>query len=463
MLRGKTCRVALAVLIASASGCQKSDGGGDDDTQPQTQPAPNASACAEDRAAECDTVAKTIADLETQRQAALDAKDAPSVSRITIKLNREKERLDLLTRGETDPAVFAALDAKYDQLGKLVEAYIDAHATTGDGGSRGDDSHGGTREPTTLPISPLAYHPKELEAVMAVEKDFGPLFVPIGSEQTVQEYKVDQPWAGYWYPYHTGEMFDGDESPLAKIDAVAAGRGLAASSVSVEKERFDTTPYARWEGLCGAWAAAAIMFKEPSHDVELDGVTFSVADQKALITKSLEAFPMKFYGLRYMADADSDGTIQDIRPEAFHRVALTKLAKEHRAFIVDDDPSIEVWNKPIYRIRWTFKKDPRTPNAVLVTASPWMIQERASPSSDLTNPTDDRVVLTPPWKYRLYYDPATVKNGEAKVIAGEWLETSRDVHPDRIMLPEDGADWLSLNDGFNQELGIVKEIVDLGQ
>jgi hypothetical protein len=270
------------------------------------------------------------------------------------------------------------------------------------------------------------------------------------------------PWAGYWYPYNRDTLYNGDDSPLRKLDAVAKAEGRDTTIGDEEAARADPTATDSWEGRCYAWAVAATRFPEPKHDAVIDDVTFTVADQKALLTDSHEAALVnsKTYGIRFDGTAATADTQQDMRPEAFQRLFMTMLGDHKKPFIIDKDPNVEVWSTPIYRVRYTITKDPSRANAVHVLATALAVQWRGSETNDLTSPSDS---LQLRYEYRLYVDPQQRQGDKFRVIAGEWLGDSLDAHPDMVMVPTDAADWSSLNDQFNANVDLVKKIVELGQ
>ena len=72
-----------------------------------------------------------------------------------------------------------------------------------------------------------------------------------------------------------------------------------------------------WEGLCFAWGMASTQTREPTQSIRVNGVTLSPSDQKALYTKLYQYHKSDSFGVIYRGDAATDGTYQDLRPEAF--------------------------------------------------------------------------------------------------------------------------------------------------
>src|SRR5690606_16733934 len=94
---------------------------------------------------------------------------------------------------------------------------------------------------------------------------------------------------------------------------------------------------AGWEGLCDAWAMASILTSEPKRGVTLDGITFTTADLKAIAIKYYEGYKPRIFGRRYQGLAATDGLIQDLRPEAFHRLIEEFLGHQKKPLIIDEE------------------------------------------------------------------------------------------------------------------------------
>lgn len=444
----RTVRWATTVTLCclAATSCRNEKSGGSDENVASN----GTIQCPASTAAACDVLKAEITDLEAQRDKALAEDDSANVARLALQINYKSERLRLLADGETRPEAYAELESKYQQMSALLERELSASTPENPADRK-------------TKIGGLIYHPLEVEAVGRVFRDYGDLYVKSTGKSATgapafEEVSVTMPWAGYWYPLAGTELFNGDTAPLVKLDRVMSSIGRPISSATKEREYRDFAAEDSWEGRCFAWATASVTTPEPTHPVEVEGVTFSIQDQKALLVKAHELYPTKVYGIRYDGDAATDGTLQDIRPEAFHRLALQQLTEAKRPFIIDDDPGIEVWSKPVYRLRWSIQPDPEKPNAYLVDALPFMIGHRIS-ETDM--PTNVRDRTAPAYRYRLYVDPDTVKDGKQKVIAGEWLGDSRKNHPDSIAVAQPNGPIGSSNTEINQALDIVRRIVGL--
>ena len=303
------------------------------------------------------------------------------------------------------------------------------------------------------------YHPLVLEEVKKVYKDFGDLYIneTLNESGNVasKEVSVKRPWSGYWLPFRDRSLYEGKNSPLGKMDQIVRYLGYDSSIARTQKKTFGIYSADGWEGLCDAWALAAVMSPEPKKSRNVYGIDFSVADQKALLTFSHAKYPYIQYGITYRGDANTDGTLQDLKPEAFHQIVTKVLGKQKRALIVDETAGVEIWNKPLYSYRWRISKDPEYDFAYLVKAFPLLVKQRETSSSKPTGIDD---TLAPIYNYRLYVDKNVKKDGKFRVIAGQWLGKSRSYHPGNVKLPILKGSIGSHNEEFNKHLSIYKRI-----
>ncbi len=396
---------------------------------------PRPGECPAATAARCNETWATILSLRAQRDSAIAARDATALGALALELDKQAEILDHLRGGDTDPQIFANLDSKYTQLQELLAA---------------------TR------INNLIYRQAELAEVAKVTRDYGPLYItesaPVDGAPGFEEVSVYKPWAGYWYPFRSTELFDGADSPLGKLDKVLIKLGRPGNTAAAERLRSSLPDADAWEGRCPAWAVASVMSLEPMARVTYKDITFSPADQKALLLLAHERYPTRSYGIRYLGNAETDGTFQSLRPEAFHRIFTTELGQNQRAIIVNDDAGVEVWNRPVYRVRWTIRKDPAVDSAYKVTAMPDLIRSRTAVNGQATSDADR---YAPLYEYRLFVDPAQSIDGHFKVIAGEWLGSSQRTHPHYVIVPDRRGTFQANSDDFNRAMDVVKQIVNL--
>jgi hypothetical protein len=329
-------------------------------------------------------------------------------------MNRLLEILKAYRNGESD---ISEIEQRYDALRQLISDNKD--------------------QIELLPS--VAYHEAELEAVREVFQDYGDLYIslPENQEESVsatQSLRIEgeMPWAGYWYPKRSTLLFEDRQSPLVKFDHYLANQNIASDTAGWEERHFDKYA-AEWEGHCDSWAVAAVLTSEPQGDHVIGGVDFSISDLKALAIKYFEGYKPKVYGRRYEGVAATDGQIQDLRPEAFHRMVEALLGEQKKPLLIDEDSGPEVWAKPLVRMSWKVQMDPDFEHAVRIKAFPWLIKERGRVQNKVTDTSFD--MAAPVLEYRLFIDPESTKDGKYKVIAGEWLNSSANKHPDMVFVP----------------------------
>ncbi|MBC7658438.1 MAG: hypothetical protein H7249_01890 [Chitinophagaceae bacterium] len=419
-------------ICACLFSCGSSKSKFDDRTQPQTQvtQATVGAAgipCPIDFVDRCADIQKQIDAANLSLTAATTASDATQTYLAQMQLNELMETLEAYKKGNAN---ITPIHQRYEALRQIIEA------------NNGVPGVG----------SKVIYQSAELAATREVMTDFGELKIdPKQIQETgaahlpLTVYKVNDgvlPWSAYWYPKRSKELFDGDSSPLAKLDAYLKKNRVTSDTDGWEADHFDSKA-AEWEGLCDAWAFAGTMTTEPKAAMTFNGINFSVSDLKALAIKYFEGYKPKIYGRRYLGTADTDGQIQDLRPEAFHRIVQQVIGVQQKAIIIDEDPGPEVWSKPLFRMSFRFTRDPDIANAILVDAYPWMVRQRPQVSDDLT--TIQKDLAAPVYQYRLYLDPKPEADGSLKVVAGEWINGSINAHPDMVFLPVDTDNKNQLN------------------
>ncbi len=328
-----------------------------------------------------------------------------------------------------------------------------------------------------------AYHPLALEEVKKVFKDFGPLYInetfdEKGRPGQVKVTALTRPWAGYWYPFtdkslYTSKIETVDDpkhpgrkiqvvkelSPLGKLDLVYKKKNIISNLVEEEVKRFEGFHPDGWEGLCGGRAYASVIVPEPTAPIVVEGVRFSIADQKALHTFAHLSYSNTVYGVVYRGTAETDGTYQDIKPEAFHQLVMAVVGKEQRAFVIDDTAGPPVWNKPLYSYQWKIEKDPKYDFAFNVKARAFLVKERSKEETDILTGapgTDD--IMAPTYTYRLYVDKKDVKDGKYRVIAGQWTGESFRDHPDTVSYLHKNGEPKSHSEIFNKNISLYKSI-----
>ncbi len=300
----------------------------------------------------------------------------------------------------------------------------------------------------------LDYH--ELSA-QQVDKAFRNYQVPMinpNGERIAYELNR-KPWAGYWYPINDIDSLVGKNSPLENLEKILRRFNRENYVLKYEENELTEIYADSWEGYCHAWAMASALFPEPTKSIRIKRRELSISDLKAIMIKLVEATNYDMIGIRYYGDFETDGTYQDLRPEAVHAV-LTYALSRNMPVLIDDDPGTEVWTKPVFSFDYEVRKDPRNPNAVLVKAFIGVVKQRDYISDELTS-SDDLTYI--PLEYRLYLGINRFR-GKRRVLAGEWLNNSLHAHPDLIMIPNPNA-TKSFNETINNNSELIKSFINL--
>jgi hypothetical protein len=176
------------------------------------------------------------------------------------------------------------------------------------------------------------------------------------------------PWSGWWWPandlVYGPRLFDQD-GPLARYDRYVEALGLPHPNTR-EWERAELRfSGVGWAGHCNGWAAAALLEPEPAVERVLGGVTFSVADQKGLLTSY------------HFADAAAwavGSEEVDVSPSDFHRQMTRWIGGERTGAIFTFRPvGQEIWSYPAYRFETEIGPDPLEPDLWHVRTVVWMV------------------------------------------------------------------------------------------
>ena len=237
-----------------------------------------------------------------------------------------------------------------------------------------------------------------------------------------------RPWSSWWFPLNDTYMFekrDGVLSPLEKYDQYSLkAHSVLSSAAFFEKTHIYNPEATSWEGHCNAWAIASITEPEPILPKTVQGITFGVGDQKALIVKAYEyAEGGDYYGQRFTGDRDS--VFDDMYPDQFHRFLQVELFENGRAFIMDKDPGIPVWNTPVYQAQIKAVRDSSDPHVMHMVT--WLVGVGTSvPTYDYVG----TLKIDFEYTYDLYGHPRT--DGGLDVEFGVWTGESVNYHPDFV-------------------------------
>lgn len=281
---------------------------------------------------------------------------------------------------------------------------------------------------------------------------YGPLVVRVGEFDAESTKK---PWSSWWYPTRDSTLFQSDagpgQSPLEKFDQYALNRGFGTPDSHTFERTHLYEPNAEfWSGLCDAWAVSSLFVPEPTAPVQYETIRFEVGDLKALAIKSYE----QVEGLTYFGQKNEgnwNDFYEDVYPEQFHKFVQKQIYEQHRPFIMDYDPGVQVWNVPVFKASMKIVTEPEHTNVLKVTT--WLVSaDSLTNTRNLNFVGTDEVVRE--YHYELYGTPRS--DGSFLVDFGIWRDNSRQDHPDYLIAV---PDQLTSHKSRNTELS--SDVVDL--
>jgi hypothetical protein len=184
------------------------------------------------------------------------------------------------------------------------------------------------------------------------------------------------PWSGWWWPADAdvagAHLYDAN-GPLARFDRLMAvlGRPTRVRQWELANVYLSGGTY-DWAGHCNGWAAASILEPEPTVPKVINGVTFTVADQKGLLSSWHFAD-----GVEWSYGDDENG----VPPADFHRAVTQWLGGARKPFIVNASTNAsQVFNFPAYRFRLVYGPDPTDPARTHVRATLWFADYNVDPN-----------------------------------------------------------------------------------
>lgn len=221
------------------------------------------------------------------------------------------------------------------------------------------------------------------------------------------------PWSGWYWPWARVPM----AKVLAKYDTFVArrtGRNPGAAAWERKHHRGGE----EWSGHCNGWAAAAALEPEPRAPRTVDGMTFTVGEQKGLLSELYMDCYHQFYGTRcYSSKSDPD-----ILPHHFHRLLLEYMKERQVPIVIDADAGSPVWNYPAYAFETTWTTDARRGKAE-VTTKLYLADDNVH--ADFLGTKG----LIKTYRYTLDL------NAAGEVIGGAWARGTGKNHPDFVWVP----------------------------
>lgn len=259
----------------------------------------------------------------------------------------------------------------------------------------------------------LRWNPAESRTDFREAKDIGT--APAEAKRTEPPLRLSgeaarQPWSGWWWPASDvvggPRLFDPD-GPLARYDRYVEALGRPSPN-TVEWERTQLRfAGVAWAGHCNGWAAAALLEPEPTADRTVNGITFTVADQKGLLTSYHFADSAAWSVGSYEIDAS---------PAEVHRSLLSWIGDQKNGLIFTFKPvGEEVWSYPAYRFETAIGPDPLEVDTWQVRTTIWLVDTDVPAGFVGSRPWPNPAGKT------LEY---TVKGDPYNPTDGEWAKSS---------------------------------------
>jgi len=247
------------------------------------------------------------------------------------------------------------------------------------------------------------------------------------------------PWVGWWWAYTANGVANGlhhpeMHSPAGKYDA-ARGGFPKAQEWEIANHGATVPGVQGWWGHCNGWCVASTLFPEPREPVTVNGIEFSVADQKALLTEAGMESSSDFFGSR-VDDVNQMRTprVEDVVPAQFFLILTNYLGKKGLPVLMDRHTTYEVWNQPIAGYSFEYPKpsdylgeDPahRGLYRVNLTTTIWWAEDGVPPG-ELTGEfdyQDNRHFSKRTLKMELWLDGPIVFDGEQMRSSGDVVVT----------------------------------------
>ncbi|MFY7928185.1 MAG: hypothetical protein ACOVS5_04870, partial [Oligoflexus sp.] len=273
-----------------------------------------------------------------------------------------------------------------------------------------------------------------------------------------------RPYLDSWYPEASGGT--NAASALTKYDrAFNNGENRAANWEAQQHSRSSPA----WYGHCNGTSVAGIRYQNPRNQVNRPRActsgsagctTFTPADIRALLSEmnmnarakfisgnrcrltqtEIEARPIVRSNPRVMDDCD------DVNPGSFHVSLLNFLGRMKQPIIFDENKDEEVWNYPIYSYSYTPEGPLSEAQAVSASGLPiqsWIFNPDARSFYKISMTINFRMSRSdfegagtnPEAMNSISYEYILELNAAGEIIGGEWINASRNNHPDFIWMP----------------------------
>ncbi|MBC7693267.1 MAG: hypothetical protein H7222_16000 [Methylotenera sp.] len=285
------------------------------------------------------------------------------------------------------------------------------------------------------------------------------------------------PWASYWWAFTANGIANGahsgGQSPAGKFDAAHGWSSGHAQDWEVKFHGAGVKDIQGWWGHCNGWCAAAALYPEPTEPKKVNGITFGIAEQKALLAEAGMYANYDFYGNRaesrlFPNPQDLELASNDVVPDQYFLLLTNYTGKNHQPLLFDRYTTDQVWNQPLAGYKFEAPKpedfigaDPANPNVyrINVTSTIWWVEDGV-PAGATTpafnwNESDPVFYSHRTLKAELWLDGPAVFDASGKlvssgnvivtrhprnntfVVGGQWMNgyLNSEQHPDYIWVP----------------------------
>jgi hypothetical protein len=109
-----------------------------------------------------------------------------------------------------------------------------------------------------------------------------------------------------------------------------------------------------WWGTCHAWSPSSLREPEPQHSVTVNGITFDVADIKALTQNIYDRTSAVMLGgrcnneeIKHDVNGSANDECSDVNPGSLHVIMTNFLGLRQAPLVEDRTANYEVWNQPV--------------------------------------------------------------------------------------------------------------------
>jgi hypothetical protein len=322
-----------------------------------------------------------------------------------------------------------------DAVGRVAPAWADTYWPTFEGSHNARWQGAGVK-------SPIEKYDAAYNAAPGCDSQPSAICGP-GAKEMWDTYNVCAGPAAKWQSLrfqNGGDMHNGlDDNEDGAIDECAGPDGY--------------DHIATWWGTCHAWTPSSLLVPEPQHAVVMNGVTFDVADIKALIQNTYDSAEAVQLGghcnsmaLTHDVNGSANEDCADVNPGSLHVILTNFLGVTQLPLIEDRSADGEVWNQPVvgYDVTklepvtaavanncvgqtgdtWTYNPDAKELHEVRVTVS--YISEgfpSATPVGFQNNILNDK------------YHYILELNAEGKIFGGRFCTDSTNTHVDFLWSP----------------------------